>query len=230
CQTLLQAYKDGSLGQTIMPEDSHPVFKDQESKLIYFTLPMSLNYQRDSYALWKAALATYNDPTTNIVFNLKEVSNMDTNQLQQLLSKHKLALQPNKHTHNWKTIAQTITTNFSTLSNLLKNPDYLTLKQLLQIKHKKGFPYLSGPKIFNYWCFILNQYCNLNMNNSNLIEIAPDTHITKCSIKLGVIKGNESKEQISNIWREALKGSNITPIQMHPVLWFWSKNNFLFKL
>lgn len=68
------------------------------------------------------------------------------------------------------------------------------------------------------------------MNNSNLIEIAPDTHITKCSIKLGVIKGNESKEQISNIWREALKGSNITPIQMHPVLWFWSKNNFLFKL
>jgi hypothetical protein len=37
-----------------MPEDSKPnEFKNQEERLVYFTLPMSLNYQRNSYTLWE---------------------------------------------------------------------------------------------------------------------------------------------------------------------------------
>jgi len=229
CQTLITAYKSGQLGQTIMPEDSHPNFQTNEQRLIYFTLPMSLNYQRDSYKLWESALKTFNDPTTKVVFNLDKVSQMDEDTLRPLLTKHKLALQPNKHTHNWMTIANTITSNFTNMHNFIPD-DFVKLQQLVQVEHKKGFPYLSGPKIFNYWCFILQEYCNVKLANSNLISIAPDTHITKCSIKLGVIDGNESKEQIAQKWREALKDSNITPIQMHPVLWFWSKNNFQFTL
>lgn len=34
-----------------MPEDSHPEFQTQEERLCYFTLPMALNYQRNSYTL-----------------------------------------------------------------------------------------------------------------------------------------------------------------------------------
>jgi hypothetical protein len=37
-----------------MPEDSKPkVFDSFEEKLVYFTLPMSINYRRDSYKLWE---------------------------------------------------------------------------------------------------------------------------------------------------------------------------------
>ena len=123
-----------------------------------------------------------------------------------------------------------------TISNLLKSADYdfLKLKEIVQGKFKKGFPYLSGPKIFNYWSFIIQEYGKVTLKNSEYIDIAPDTHITKCSVLLGVITKEESeslsKEEISERWRTLLKGTGINPIDMHPPLWFWSRNNFQFKL
>lgn len=111
--------------------------------------------------------------------------------------------------------------------------DFLKLKQIVQADKKKGFPYLSGPKIFNYWSFIIGAYGGLSLKNRDRIEIAPDTHITRCSVKLGVISEQEAedlgKEAISERWREALKGSGIDPIDMHPPLWFWSRNGFVFS-
>ena len=229
CKILLKAYQNGDLGQTTMPEDSHPKFSNQEDNLAYFTLPMGLNYQRDSYKLWEATLRTFNEHPE--VFNVN--CNLNEDELRKILIKNKVALQPNKHIATWKTISKTVSENWGSITKLLEEADndYLQLKELLQVKHKKGFPYLSGPKIFNYWCFILTQYCNIQLKNSELIEIAPDTHITKCSLLLGVIDDeNMSKEQISSKWREVLAGSGITPIEMHAPLWFWSRNGFLFKV
>lgn len=231
CKLLLEAYKTGKLGQTVMPEDSHPTFIDQEEKLAYFTLPMSLNYQRDSYVLWKSALATFNDPGTNQVFNI--YNDLSEGQLRIKLLKHKLALQPNKHTNTWKTISNTVLDNWGSFTNLLNtvDKDFLRLRITMQRRYKKGFPYISGPKIFNYWCFILTKYCNIDLKNSEHISIAPDTHITKCSVKLGLISEEEAssltKEQIADRWRRALAGSGIKPIDMHAPLWFWSRNGFL---
>jgi len=197
---------------------------------------MALNYQRDSYKLWETALATYNDETTSDVFNILAVSNMSEGTLREKLTKHKLALQPNKHVATWMKIAATVSTEWGSFSQLIADTDsdFLKLRKSLQIEYKQGFPYLSGPKIFNYWSYILGAYCNVNFKNKEYIEIAPDTHITKCSIKLGVISETEasslSRDQISERWRQTLAGSGITPIEMHPPLWFWSRNNFVCSL
>jgi hypothetical protein len=235
CRTLIKAFKEGKLGQTKMPEDSNPGFSEEdfEARLAYFTLPMALNYQRNSYKLWESALKTYKDKETNKVFNIKEAANMGEEELKNLLTKYKLALQPNKHIHTWKTISKTVYGSFGSFSNLIKEADndYLKLREIVQVKRKKDFPYLCGPKIFNYWCFILKEYEKIRLKNSKFIEIAPDTHITKCSVILSVIDNeNISKEEISRKWREALEGSEINPIDMHAPLWFWSRNGFMFKL
>lgn len=238
CRALLEAYKSGKLGQTRMPEDSNPGFDSHEGelKIAYFTLPMALNYQRDSYKLWEAALNTYNDPETKFVFNIEKVCKVSENELRVALTKYKLALQPNKHIRTWKTLARTIYDNWSTLSNLFKNVDndFLKLRQLVELDYKKGFPYLSGPKIFNYWSFIVGTYGGVKLNNRDFIEIAPDTHITQCSVKLRVITKKESenltKDDISLRWRKLLAGSGISPIDMHPPLWFWSRNGFIYNL
>jgi hypothetical protein len=76
CRLLLEAFKSGKLGQTVMPEDSNPGFSDRDAELriAYFTLPMALNYQRNSYKLWEAALKTYKDPKTRFVFDVAAVS------------------------------------------------------------------------------------------------------------------------------------------------------------
>lgn len=238
CRILLAAYKKGKLGNMRMPEDSNPGFSvtDKELRLFYFTLPMSLNYQRDSYNLWESVLKTFQDSETKKLFNIQFSAQISEDELRIYLIKYKIALQPNKHITTWKTISKTIYENWGTISKMLEFVDYdfLKLKELIQIKFKKGFPYLSGPKIFNYWSFILQTYCDITLKNSEFIEIAPDTHITKCSVLLGVISEEESKsltkEFISEKWRILLKDSGINPIDMHSPLWFWSRNNFEFKL
>lgn len=236
CRQLIDAYKTGKLGQTRMPEDSNPGFSDREREacLAYFTLPMALNYQRDSYKLWDAALKTFHDPETRFVFDVSEVSSRSEDEVRKALLKHRLALQPNKHIHTWRTIAMTVKENWGSFENLMRatDGDFLKLKQIIQTDFKKGFPYLSGPKIFNYWSFIVSTYGGVHLRNRDQIEIAPDTHITQCSVKLAIITQSEadslSKDDISKRWRSILKGSGIDPIDMHPPLWFWSRNNFIF--
>ncbi len=238
CRELLEAYRLGFLGDCTMPEDSNPGFdeKDKEWRLAYFTLPMSLNYQRDSYKLWEATLNTYRDSQTKEIFIVEKVGKLTTEELRRKLIKHKVALQPNKHVGIWKTISGTIWNNWGSFGNFFEsaNNDLEIIKDWMTKKYKKGFPYISGPKIFNYWSFIISTYGQVPLKKKQLIEIAPDTHVTKCSVILGLINSQEaerlSKDEISRRWRKALENSGISPIEMHPPLWFWSRNGFSYKL
>ena len=238
CKKLIQAYKEGQLGQIIMPEDSNPGFKagEKEMRVAYFTLPMALNYQRDSYKLWEAVLKTYNDLETRFVFDVKKICETSEDDVRKALMKYKVALQPNKHVSTWRTIAKTIYENWGSFTEFFKSVegDFLKLKQVVKEDYKKGFPYLSGPKIFNYWSFIISTYGEVELKNRDRIEIAPDTHITQCSVKLGVITAEEAniltKDAISEKWRQLLLNSGIDPIDMHPPLWFWSRNGFIYEV
>ena len=173
---LLELYSSGNLGDTTMPEDTHPTFNTQEKRLLYYTLPMALNYQRNSYKLWEAAKQTWEDEDTKQVFDIKWVSQHTEEELRERLLKYKLALQPNKHIDTWKRISTTIYENWEGISSLIAycDNDYQKLKEIIQKEYKKGFPYLSGPKIFNYWSYILTGYCDITLKHRNFIEIAPD--------------------------------------------------------
>jgi hypothetical protein len=72
---------------------------------------MALNYQRNSYKLREAALQTYQDTETKDVFDIQKVREMPEAKLREKLMKFKVALQPNKHIHTRKTIAETIARN-----------------------------------------------------------------------------------------------------------------------
>jgi len=236
CINLYQAYLDGSLGDTVMPEDAHPSFEKHPltTKFAYFTLPMSLNYQRNSYKLWEAATNTFLDKNTNYLFDLLKVSEKDEDSIRKDLLKYKLALQPNKHINTWYRISvgfSNLASDIPDFFNTYEN-DVCKIKDVIQKRYKKSFPYLSGPKIFNYWLHVMERYCDIPLINRDYIEIAPDTHVIQASIKLGVIKDTEremSREKISSVWREVLKGSGISPIDMHSPLWFWSRSKFEYQ-
>lgn len=236
CIELRKAYEAGLLGNQTMPEDTQPEFNSEEERLSYFTLPMSLNYQRNSYALWASAKESFNDSGTKTTFSVNSVSQMGQDELRPLLMKYKIALQPNKHTNTWHSIASVVAEEWGSIENMLASVDYdfLKLQNLIQVTHKKRFPYLSGPKIFHYWSYILGEYCGILLKNKEFIQIAPDTHVIQCSILLGVLTEEEAKrmkrEDISARWREILEGSGLSPSDMHSPLWFWSRNNFSFKL
>ena len=66
---LYALYQNGDLGGEVMPEDANPHFeKESLENYLYFTLPMALNYQRNSYTLWKSALMTYENAETRFIF------------------------------------------------------------------------------------------------------------------------------------------------------------------
>lgn len=74
CQELKTAYEKGLLGNIQMPEDTHPEFAKmtKENLLSYYTMPMALNYQRNSYKLWESAKKAYEDEETNWVFDISK--------------------------------------------------------------------------------------------------------------------------------------------------------------
>lgn len=237
CHALQQAYTDGKLGVYVPAEATAPQFHSDEDRLVYYTLPMALNYRRPSHQLWEAAKTTYEDSATAYVFDLHRLSSdpCDTTGLQEGLMAHKLALQPTRHTANWHTIGNTIRYEWGSIEGLLSAAgyDFLKLRDLVRIIHKKQFPYLSGPKLFNFWCYILSEYGGVAFTNKQYIDIAVDSHIKRASVALGVITQQEhdklSAEAIADRWREVLDGSSITPADLNVPLWYWSRDNFCFR-
>lgn len=75
---LFNYHKNGDLKGEVMPEDANPgLARNSEEALRYFTLPMALNYQRNSYSLWQSALKTYQDKETAFLFSPDQVVQSD---------------------------------------------------------------------------------------------------------------------------------------------------------
>jgi hypothetical protein len=234
---LVAMHGRGALGGQHMPEDVHPALpRDSASLAHYFTLCMALNYQRDSFALWRAATRTFEDPETAMVFDPAYAAAADTKVLSQKLLKHRLALQPIKHTHSWQTICRGICDLLDgDVRNLFLRHDNQVgaLLAFIQVAHKKRFPYLSGPKICNYWLYVMDSYTSWKLGERHLLSVAPDTHVIQASIRLGLIPSlpeNGSQElrmSVATAWRELLAESEFAPIDVHTPLWLWSRGGFI---
>lgn len=233
-ERLIKLYKQGKLGGDKMPEDSNPgLNKNSCENLIYFTLPMALNYQRNSYSLWQSALLTWQDESCREVFIPNKVVNMPIELLKEKLLKYKVALQPNKQPLIWMKLCETFYGKFNSDirglfqicdNNVIKIKDYI-------LKNKKEFPYLSGTKILNYWLYVITQYTDIKLKNRQAITVAPDTHVIQASLKLGVISKEEFlksnvREIVAQRWDEILNGTDIQPIDIHTPFWLWSRNGF----
>lgn len=111
------------------------------------------------------------------------------------------------------------------------NNDIEQIKRYVQLENKKAFPYLSGVKICNYWLYVIHQYTDRKFNNLDALTVAPDTHVCKASLQLGLItEGEYNSPNVQQIvieaWKELFKGTQYKPIDIHTPLWLWSRNGF----
>jgi hypothetical protein len=154
---LLAHYEQGRIPTLAQHEVNPGLLKGSRENYLYFTLPVCINFQRNSPAMWASALKTWEDEATHYVFFPEKLATTPVEQIRADLTKHKLALQPNKHTLIWTTIAQTFFEHYSSDPRKLiaeAESDAGKLTSLLQTTYRKRFPYLSGPKLSNYWPFI----------------------------------------------------------------------------
>ena len=214
---LIKMYKDGKLGGEVMPEDANPHFERSSlENYLYFTLPMALNYQRNSY----------NDNETRFVFNPKICLEKSFEEVQYALTKYKVALQKQKQTEIWLTLCNTFTELFDgdirKLFDSLNN-DVDKIRNFIQKDNKKKFPYLSGTKICNYWMYVIYQYTDRKYKNIEKLTVAPDTHVCKATHKLGLItedefNSNNVQQIVIDRWQELFKDTKYKPIDIHTPL------------
>ena len=236
-ERLLRLYHHGDLGGEVMPEDSNPELeRGSKENYLYFTLPMALNYQRNSYKLWEAAKAAYLDIETRDVFLPECAVGMPREELRDKLLKYKVALQPNRHVEIWHRLCTTFADQFQgDVRNLFLHNDN-SVKKVKEyiLADKKSFPYLSGAKILNYWLYVMTRYTDAKLRDRQYITVAPDTHVIQASERLGLITHDEAgkpaiREKVSLLWEEVLKDSEMCPIDIHTPLWLWSRGGFKVK-
>lgn len=232
---LIVMYKTGELGGEVMPEDANPhLGKSSLDNYLYFTLPMALNYQRNSYTLWDSALKTYQDEETRFVFNPKMCLDKSSEEVQYALTKYKVALQSQKQTEIWLSLCKTFVELFDgdirKLFDMFDN-DVDRIRDFIQKDNKKKFPYLSGTKICNYWMYVIWEYTDRKYKNIENLTVAPDTHVCKATHKLGLINDDEfNSSNVGQIvidkWKELFKNTKYKSIDIHTPLWLWSRNGF----
>ncbi len=228
-RTLLGYYEHGLIPTLEQHEVNPGLPLGSRENYLYFTLPVCLNFQRSSPAMWASALKTYQDETTRYVFFPELLAQQGEDKIRADLTRYGLALQPNKHVLIWGTIARTLHEFYDDDPRRIiaeAHSDAGELIKLLQVTHRKRFPYLSGPKLSNYWPFMLSIYTDVQFKRPEEISIIPDTHVLQSSVHLGLVPIGATPLQVEAAWKELLKGSGINPSQVHPVLWNWSRNKF----
>lgn len=231
---ILNLHRRGALGGETMPEDALVGIVPEIELPNVITLGMALNYQRSSYSLWQSIAQAYQDEGTKWLFDTKRVLEADEGALRATLVQYKVGLQPNKHTQIWQKIARSLDDAGGALAFIDQHDRTIaSLKETMQNTRKKDFPYLSGPKILNYWLYVMESYCAVKWRDRDEISVAPDTHILQASVRLGLVPAtvldgtNTSREQVAQAWKDLLKGSPLSPIDVHTPLWLWSRSNFL---
>jgi hypothetical protein len=229
---LVKAFESGKIARLVQHEVYPALPRTSRLRHLYFTLPISLNFQRSSPALWRAALATWNDSRTHYVFLPERVVETKIPKLKKDLTKHALAVQENKHTNIWFNICTTLHEKYKNDPRVFLASCGNDCERILEFvqTHKQDFPYLGGPKLSNYWVYILSLFTDVGLKNLHSISIIPDTHVMQSSIKLGIVASGAKPDQVSAAWESLLKGTEIKPSQLHSVLWNWSRSGFAHKV
>jgi hypothetical protein len=224
------AWKAGALGGEHMPEDVHPDLpRDSERLAAFLTLGMCLNYQRDSYALWRACARAFEDPTARWVFDLRAAADAPGEVLRQALLKHRVALQPNRHPAIWARNAASLA-EAGGIEAIFRAHDHdLAAVRAFIVGRRPDFPYLAGPKIVNYWLYVLSRYLSWPMTGRARLSVAPDRHVIAGSRRLGLVPpdgGPDTAPAVAERWRALLDGTELSPIDLHTPLWLWSRLGF----
>lgn len=225
---LIRLYKEGELGGT--SHEVHPNLpRGSRENFLYFTLAPAINFQRKSEGLWHSAFKTYVDSETSFVFEPSAVTRGEE-AFRLALTKHRLALQTYKHVSIWFTISKTLYERYdSDPRNVLTESEYDVVRIIDSLqRQKERFPYLNGPKLSNYWLYILSCFTDVRFSNKHEISVIPDVHVTKATQYLGLISYDKLPDplRVANVWKQFLEGTDISPSDLHAPLWRWSRRDF----
>lgn len=237
----------GIHGQNDMPEDIMPegVIKGSLTHIIFITLTVSIDYQRDASALWSASRKTFEDPDTRYLFDPKALHETPFRKIVEDMQKYKLSKKPQKDAYIWKTVGTTFYKKWDgDPRNFLQdcNWDALTvLKRLKKDVHLYNdrwvpdYPYLRGDKIGPLWLRMLRDNVGIKkLKNLDKVPIPVDRHVARATLAIGVVRGKfngslkDLFKYVREAWFESVEGLNVKngpmiALDIDEPLWHLSK-------
>jgi len=234
-------------GQNDMPEDILPegVTKGSLEHIMFITLTVSIDYQRDAPALWSASRKTFEDPSTSYLFDSKSLHETPFSKIVEDMQKYNLSKKPRKDAQIWRSVGVTFYKKWNgDPRNFLQDCgwDALTvLKRLKKDAHlyngrwAPDYPYLRGDKIGPLWLRMLRDNVGIkNLKNLDKVPIPVDRHVTMATLSLGIVRGKfngslkDLFEYIREAWFESVKGLEVNnrpmiALDLDEYLWHLSK-------
>lgn len=237
----------GIHGRTDMPEDITPnsVVRGSLDYILFITLTVSIDYQRDAPSLWESSRKTFDDPETRYLFDPKLLHETPFRKIVDDMQKYKLSKKPQKDANIWRTVGVTFYTKWEgDPRNFLKNCNWdspLILERLRKDTHLYNgrsvpdYPYLRGSKIGPLWLRMLRDNVGITqLRNLEKVPIPVDIHVARATLTTGVVRGsieirsNKMFEYIRKAWFESVKGLSVKnrpmiALDVDEPLWHLSK-------
>ena len=190
---------EGIFGHNVMPEDSLPVWgsdltasgvgRGSYEHLMFITLVVSIDYQRNADQLWEAGRKTFEDERTRWLFYPEELVKKSFNVIIKSMKIHRLSKKPKKDAGIWFRVSKAFFEIYnSNPLNLIKECSYDALRiysKKLDLTFKHNFPYFSGNKIFPLWIRMLHDNLEIELRNIDKIPIPVDVHIARATFTAG---------------------------------------------
>jgi len=237
---------EGIFGKNIMPEDllwgsdlsETGVKKKSYEHLMFITMVVSIDYQRDADKLWQAGRNTIDDAETKWLFSPKIVKDKPIDEIMTAMKKHRLSQKYGKDAEIWKRVSGSFVRHYdSDPRNLIKECEYDAMKlfnKKYDIRFKKDFPFLSGNKIFPLWIRMLHDNLGIKLKNLEKMPIPVDVHIARATFTTGCLKGeyrgsiSDMSPKIDEAWKKIIEKVDHPKLkyalQMDESLWHLSKN------
>lgn len=237
----------GIHGRKDMPEDLIPegVLRGSLEHLLFITLTVSIDYQRDAISLWRNSRKTYEDPETRYLFSPQLLYEAPLDKIIKDMQKYGLSKKKEKDAHIWRRVGISFFEKWGgDPRNFLEDCNWDAIQILKRLKgdsHESGgkaewdFPFLRGNKIGPLWLRMLRDNLNLSqLRNLDQVPIPVDRHVARATLTTGVVRGQfrgrleELFEDIRKAWSESVKGLRIKDREMIALdvdepLWHLSK-------
>ena len=237
----------GILGNTEMPEDIAPsgVKRGSLEHLLFITLTVAIDYQREANQMWAASRKTFEDPQTQYLYEPELLHKTPPRKIVSDMQKHDLSKKPKQDAMIWRTVGVTFYKKWGgSPLNFLEacGWDSLTVLQRLKtdshLYNKRpvpDYPYLRGDKIGPLWLRMLRD--NVGIDKLRRLEKVPvpvDVHVARATLTTGVVYGRykgkvvDLFEYIREAWFEGVSGLSIKSrpmiaLDVDEPLWHLSK-------
>jgi len=192
----------GIHGRTEMPEDKPPVGVTRGSleHVLFLTLSVSIDYQRDANALWDSARKTFEDRETRYLFDPKKLSETYYAKVIADMQRHKLSKKKKKDASIWRTVGITFHKKWGNNPlNFIESCNWDAIKVLGHLKEDTHFnnnkpvpdyPYLRGNKIGPLWLRMLRDNARITrLRDLDKVPIPVDIHVARATLATGVVRG-----------------------------------------